>query len=147
MLLELPDDLEVPTCTACGAMFISRETARKIDEALSTAYARELRVRAKELVEGLTKHRSAWSLEWLLGLSQGYLSRIKHEKRTPSTALVACLALLAENPPARIEALESFWGVGNLDEHLAKIHKAWAEDEAADKAPRSPQDGPEPGGG
>ena len=49
-------------------------------------------------------------LESLLGLSKGYLSKLRAGDRDPSPELVSDLALIAHDPDGRIQELERFWG-------------------------------------
>jgi hypothetical protein len=44
-----------------------------------------------------------------LGLSQGYLSRIRAGQRQPSEELVSHLTLLARQPDKYVRRLERFW--------------------------------------
>jgi transcriptional regulator with XRE-family HTH domain len=48
-------------------------------------------------------------LELLLGLSQGYLSRLRAGKGAPSPELVSHLALIAHDPKVRLLELERYW--------------------------------------
>ncbi len=56
-------------------------------------------------------HISQRALERLLGVSQGYLSRLRasHGAAVPSAALVAALALLANDPGRRLDELQDYW--------------------------------------
>ena len=55
-------------------------------------------------------HISQRRLEKLLGLSQGYLSRLRRSDRAmPSRLLVSALAQLAVDPVRRIQELIEFW--------------------------------------
>lgn len=66
---------------------------------------------AAESIRTLTEHISQRRLERdVLGLSQGYLSRIAAGKGNPSLALVALLSLLAREP-----------------HHLKTIRRLWTE--------------------
>jgi hypothetical protein len=48
-------------------------------------------------------------LERLLGLSRGYLSRLRDAQRDPSAGLVALLTLLAKKPKSRVAELRRSW--------------------------------------
>lgn len=63
------------------------------------------RARGAKAIRRLMHSRSQNELERLLGLSQGYLSRLAAGAGNPSAALVALLTLLA-NDPSRIGELE-----------------------------------------
>lgn len=54
-------------------------------------------------------------LERLLGLSQGYLCRLKAGKQTPSMPIVALLVLLAASPEKRLQRLSALWERAHQD--------------------------------
>lgn len=60
-------------------------------------------------VEALAAHRTQQALERMLGLSSGYLSRLKAGKRTSRTLLVL-LVLLAARPEERLAEVERING-------------------------------------
>jgi len=118
MMLTVPDAIMVPTCTGCGAEYHGATEAEAIDASLGAKFDAILSERGVELTKKLMVHTRLWKIEWLLGLSHGYLSKVRHKKRVPSASLVAVLALLNADPEA-FPTLESFWGV-NLDEIYSK---------------------------
>ncbi len=73
------------------------------------AFLADLRTRARIAVDILSHHISQRKLERLLGLSQGYLSRLRACVSNPSAELVANLAMLCQDPPTRLLELERFW--------------------------------------
>jgi NMD protein affecting ribosome stability and mRNA decay len=107
--LAVPADVETPTCDHCGAEWHTEETAARLDAALEAVYRGELGRRAKEALVALTEVATQGRLEQLLGLSQGYVSKLLSEERVPSAELVAHLALLAADPKTRLKELEDFW--------------------------------------
>ena len=60
----------------------------------------------------LMLHISQRRLELLIGLSQGYLSRLRIGAGNPSAELVSHLAMLAHDPKTRLAELERYWAVG-----------------------------------
>jgi len=106
LVLELPASVPSPICDNCGTEWIDAETADAIDKALEGAFEREARSQAKDLLaamaEGVTQRR----LETVLGLSQGYLSKVRSGTSTPSPMLLACLRLLSRSPESRLRELE-----------------------------------------
>lgn len=110
--IEIPADFPIPTCTQCGVPSLDKNTLRKMDRALDGAYRERL---AEELIAALQlleEHEiSQRELENALGLSPGYLSKLKHRKEVPSAALVAVLMLLAARP-SRIKELRNYWTRG-----------------------------------
>lgn len=107
--LALPADFPIPTCSRCCAEYIDGTTSGALSQVLHAAFETELRRRAREAVAEVCRYISQRRLEKLLGLSQGYLSRLHGEHGTPSTALVTLLALLAQEPPARLREVELSW--------------------------------------
>ena len=73
----------------------------RIREAIRAA----LRAQVAPLVSRACVRISQRRLEAILGLSQGYLSRLAHGNGTPSPPLIALLTLLA-NDPARLAEID-----------------------------------------
>lgn len=110
--LELPADLPLPTCSSCGEWQLTRESAPLLDRALGPAYERELREKAQEALAALVAQQVRQrDLEALLGLSAGYLSKLKNGKAEPSSVLVSCLMLLAVDSN-RMRDLDALWPAG-----------------------------------
>ena len=109
MELVLPAGVKVPTCDKCGVEYLSESSAAAEDAALEPLYRRELRRRAKEAIERLMPYVDERDLEQLMGLSRGYLSRLRTGQRDPSADLVALMTLLARNPRQRVVELRRSW--------------------------------------
>jgi hypothetical protein len=107
--LEVAGDFKIPTCDACGEMFISAAFAKKIDAQLERRYLRLLAETATAAIGKLAEHARQQELEQLLGLSHGYLSKLRNGKKDPSPALVGELMMLAENPQKRVVELRRHW--------------------------------------
>lgn len=107
--LEIKEDFEIPTCDACGEMFISATVAKKLDAHLEERYLQVLTDAAKTAISKLTAHWPQQELEQLLGLSHGYLSKLKRGRKEPSPALVSELLILAHDPAKRITELRQHW--------------------------------------
>lgn len=109
--LEIPAGVVIPTCTnpACGEEWIDREVATRVDEAMKVAYQTALTAKAEESISKLKKKAPQRDLERLLGLSAGYLSKLKHGKET-TAPLVVTLMLLA-NDPRRVDELQTLWSM------------------------------------
>ena len=107
--LAVPADLPIPTCSRCHAEYIDAETATALEEALREAYRRALQQRARQAIDVVTQYISQRQLELLLGLSQGYLSRLRAGAGHPSPELVSHLALIAHDPESRLHELERYW--------------------------------------
>ncbi len=119
--LELPATLAIPTCANCGAEWIDRETARRIDEALAAQSALVLADVARQAIEALGATTSQRELEATLGLSAAYLSKVRHGREVPSAPLVALLSLLAARP-ARIDEVMHVWTTGRLSPRIASTN-------------------------
>ncbi len=105
--LPLRDDVAIPTCRSCGAEWIDRPTAAVVDAALEREYQKRLWELAVADLERLAALRvTQQRLENILGLSQGYLSKIRSGASRPSATLVSCLHLLASDPEHRLREME-----------------------------------------
>lgn len=109
--LAVPSTLAIPTCDHCGNEWIDPKTARAIDEALQGAYAEELHKRLEAALVTILAAAdvSQRRLEQLLGLSIGYLSRVRSKRGDASAQLVSALALIAEDPKRRLNELDHVW--------------------------------------
>lgn len=116
--LELPETLELPTCTACGERWLDAEALRNIDTTLEAEYRRQLTLKAERAIEALQPHMPQRDLERLLGMSAGWLSKLKNG-REPSAPLTALLMLLAAQPE-RLEELQRLWAVRPKNKRPAK---------------------------
>ena len=107
---KVPANVEIPTCQECGAEWIDERTAKILDEALEKVYETRLRERLDLALEKILGEQevSQARVERVLGLSPGYLSKLKGERRNPSPALVAALAGLLPDPGQRINQIEKF---------------------------------------
>lgn len=108
--LSVPADLAIPTCDRCGTEWFDAESARRVDAALDQVCRAELRRRVRRAIETISRHVPQQKVEKLLGLSQGYLSKLKSGDRVPSPEMVSDLALIARAPRRRVRELEEFWG-------------------------------------
>ncbi len=107
--LALPESLELPTCSACGELWLDAKATRRVEEALEAEYRRQLTLKAEHAIDRLQAHLPQRDLERLLGVSAGWLSKVKNG-REPSAPMTALLMLLAEQPE-RVEALRRLWAV------------------------------------
>ncbi len=119
--MAIPDDVAIPTCGRCKSEFIDEHTSETIAPRLQQAYLEALRTRARIAIDLLSKHISQRRLEQLLGLSQGYLSRMRAGTGNPSPELVSHLATLCQDPATRLADLERFWALP--DREWAPLHQ------------------------
>jgi hypothetical protein len=107
--LAIPDDFPIPTCSRCRTEVLDAETRAALAPILGEEYRRALRRRVRRAIDTLSQHISQRRLELLLGLSQGYLSRLRSGAGNPSPELVSHLALIAKDPAVRLLELERYW--------------------------------------
>lgn len=115
--LPIPDDFEIPTCGRCGSEYSEESIDRKLDQALAAVYLDSLQTLAKASIGKLTERDPAMKrrfisqrrLELVLGLSQGYLSRLLSGHGKPSAPLVLLLGLLSLSPEQTLDEVQRFW--------------------------------------
>jgi hypothetical protein len=109
--LPVPASLAIPTCDHCHTEWIDPKTAHAIDKALQVAYADELHKRLEVAVDSILTAAEIPQrrLEQLLGLSAGYLSRLRGRRGDASAQIVSVLALLAHDPKRRLKELDQLW--------------------------------------
>ena len=107
--LPLPADLLIPTCSRCRAESLDLGTTQRLHQILPHLYQAELRRLAGQELRALSPHISQRQLELLVGLAQGYLSRLLAQAGNPSSALVLLLGLLAKDPQARLSEVQAYW--------------------------------------
>ena len=107
--LAIDDAFQLPTCDACGEMFIGATFAKKLDAHLERRYRRLLGEVVRAAIGRIATEASQQELEQLLGLSHGYLSKLRNGRKEPSPALVGELMMLAENPRMRVGELRRHW--------------------------------------
>ena len=109
--LAVPRSFAIPTCDRCGNEWIDPRTAAALDEVLQAVYTDELHKRLDVALEQiLTLGIPQRKLEQLLGLSAGYLSRLRGRRGVASAQVVSALALLAGDPKRRVKELDLLWG-------------------------------------
>lgn len=107
--LPIPEHVQLLHCGGCGRWYRDVAEAAALHSILDGEYRRVLRARVRLAIEALSRSISQRRLEHLLGLSQGYLSRLKAGAGNPSPELVSHLALLAKDPRVRLAEIEAFW--------------------------------------
>ena len=110
MELEIPAHVAVPTCVKCGAVWIDEPAAQALDDALEGVYQKGLRERLDTALKTiLHEEKNQTRVERLLGISPGYLSKLKLGKRHPSAEFVSMLALVSKSPKRRLAELDKFY--------------------------------------
>ncbi len=124
--MELPTDLKIPSCGRCMHLYLDRMDAETLSNALQEQYLASLHTRICIALDTLSQHISQRKLERLLGLSQGYLSRLRAGDGNPSPELVCHLAILCQDPKKRLAEVERFWSLSDdnwLPLHLCESSK------------------------
>lgn len=109
MELVVPADVKIPTCNNCGSEWMDLATAKAIDGALEKVYREILRRMWAASIKKIQARMSMRRLEQLLGLSEGYLSKVSNGRSEPSAELVAHLGMLAADVEGRTRELERLW--------------------------------------
>ena len=107
--LPIPADLPIPTCTRCRAECLDPETNRRLEALLPHLYEAELRRLAGQELRAISPFISQRQLELLVGISQGYLSRLLTQAGNPSSVLVLLLGLIARAPETRLGEVQGYW--------------------------------------
>lgn len=81
--VPIPQDYPIRTCTHCSEQFFNRREAKELDEQLEQTVKRAI----ERMVETLETRATQVILERALGLSAGYLSKVKRGERSPSASL------------------------------------------------------------
>lgn len=96
-------------CPHCRALLLP--TNQKTGALLHLLYVAELRKRAQLAISTLRDVRSLRKLERLLGVSQGYLSKLCAGTSNPSPELTLLLGLLASRPKLLLRRADAFWAL------------------------------------
>ena len=107
--LRIPDAALIPTCARCGSEYLDEKTCEELSPQLHKVYLACLRTRVRLAIDFLSRYIAQRRLERILGLSQGYLSRLRAGAGNPSPELVSHLALLCHDAPRSLSRLQRFW--------------------------------------
>lgn len=108
--LDVPSSVAIPVCDHCGTEWHNDTTAEAFDEAMEQAFRSELAVIAQRALERIDAAGVRQSdVERAIGLSAGYLSKIKRGERAPEPVLVAQLAIISMDPAARLADAQKVW--------------------------------------
>ena len=115
--LPLPWDLVIACCKRCKSLFPEQSEPDELRLRLQALYVKLLQSRIRTALAVLNQSISQRRLELLLGVSQGYLSRLKAGAGNPSSELVLLLALLSMDPEKRLADLRQFWALDDRSWH------------------------------
>lgn len=106
--LEVPVDVPMPTCDHCGAEILGDGDLAALDAAMNGAYARALAAKSEEAIRELGRVIHQRELERLIGVSAGYVSKLKNAQSEPRGPITALLMLLADEPRL-LDRLRVLW--------------------------------------
>ena len=109
--MPIPEDLLIAACGRCQSEYLDAQTSTTLGPQLQEVYLACLRTRVRSAIDILSRHVSQRRLERMMGMSQGYFSRLRAGAGNPSPELVGSLALLCQNPPERLKELANFWAL------------------------------------
>ena len=115
--LPLPWDLVIACCKRCKSLFPEQSEPDELRLRLQALYVKLLQSRIRTALAVLNQSISQRRLELLLGVSQGYLSRLKAGAGNPSSELVLLLALLSLDPEKQLANLQQFWTLHDSSWH------------------------------
>lgn len=107
--VPISDTLLLPTCPRCDQLSLDAEARAALAPVLAAQYRQILRERARRAIKTLVAHISQSKLEKLLGLSHGYLCRVRAGKGTPSFALEVLLTVMAADPAVHLSQISAQW--------------------------------------
>jgi hypothetical protein len=108
ILIEVPADLPIPTCDNCATEWMNESTAASLDAALESTYRGEVRKRFDKLLRAILEVINQRRLESIVGVSDGYISKLKRGEREPSMEFVTHMALIAKDPAGRVREVEKY---------------------------------------
>ena len=124
MEVVVPDDFPLPECSNCGARPITLKTAKALDPILQAEYERRLSELVNKDLEQLAEVRPLYEWERIIGVSKGWLSKIR-EAKPPSPQLVALVRLLA-NEPTREHELRELWSATRTSHLVTSVSSTLA---------------------
>ncbi len=108
--LEIPADVAMPTCDRCGAEILGDPELAALGAAMNAAYVQALSAKSEDAIRELAGAIPQRELERLIGVSAGYVSKLKHAQAEPRGPLTALLMLLADDTRL-IDRLRDLWSM------------------------------------
>jgi transcriptional regulator with XRE-family HTH domain len=107
MAVPVTKDVRVPICNACGELLLDARQARTLDAALEPAYEEQRQAEQVAAIEAVLGALGIQQndLETLLGLSPGYISKLRRKEKTVSPTLYRLLHVLRAQPRATVRAV------------------------------------------
>ncbi len=108
--LEIPADVAMPTCDRCGAEILGDPELAALGAAMNAAYGQALSAKSEDAIRELAGAIPQREMERLIGVSAGYVSKLKHAQAEPRGPLTALLMLLADDTRL-IDRLRDLWSM------------------------------------
>lgn len=107
-------DVIVHLCDHCGEMLLNADAAARLDAVLEPSYRRLKVRRVMEAVEGIRAALdiSQRDLERLIGVSDGYISKLLHGRRVPDATTLRLLHLIHADPHAAVRRISEIAEIG-----------------------------------
>lgn len=108
VVLPIPEDFELPTCSSCGELHMIPEFSTRLDALLRARYLREQSVHCRELVELLLASHgiTQGDVEAACAVTPSYLSHVLAGRKQASITLIRLLEAFVSDG-------------GELERHLA----------------------------
>jgi DNA-binding transcriptional regulator YiaG len=112
--VPIDGDVEVHLCDRCGEMMLDEDAALRLDAAQEPAYRRIRVRRAAEAVQGIcvALDITQRELERLIGVSDGYVSKLLHGRRVPDATTLRLLHLVRADPQAAVRRIAEIAEIG-----------------------------------
>ncbi len=98
--LLIDEDLFMPVCAACGEMMLDEGDSKRLDEVLQRAYEEHRHKATEQLIVCITRdfNITQGEIEQILGMSTGYISKVKRREKMLSAQAFRTLFMLSEEP-------------------------------------------------
>lgn len=105
--LRIDEGVWIPACTSCGESFLEAEESRRLGEALEWSYVVRREQETSALMGSIVRQTglSQGEIEQILGVSTGYLTRVRHREVPVSPQTYRFLQVLHEEPYMVLSAL------------------------------------------
>jgi hypothetical protein len=116
--VEIDRDVEVLLCDHCGEMLLNADSAARLDAVLEPGYRR---LRVRRVLEEVAGIRAALDisqrdLERLIGVSDGYISKLRHGRRVPDATTLRLLHLINADPHAAVQRIAEIAAIGPVEQ-------------------------------
>jgi DNA-binding transcriptional regulator YiaG len=116
--IPIEADLIVHLCDHCGEMLLDADAAARLSAVLEPSYRRLKVRRVMEAVDGIRAALdiSQRDLERLIGVSDGYISKLRHGRRVPDATTLRLLHLINADPHAAVQRIAEIAAIGPVEQ-------------------------------